>query len=134
VDGLDGSVQARLRLKVVLQTIAGQCSVQDACWQLGVCEQRFWQLREQVLTAALQRLEPRRAGRRPRQATAEQAQLQVLQQELAAAKIQRRAADVREEIALILPRVVGEPAAAEKKTRLRTPRERCRRPGKKRST
>jgi hypothetical protein len=134
VAGLDGSVQARLRLKVVLQTIAGQCSVQDACWQLGVCEQRFWQLREQVLRAALQRLEPRRAGRRPRQATPEQAQLQVLQQELAAAKIQRRAAEAREEIALILPRVVGEPAVEEKKTRQGTPRPRRRRRGKKQST
>jgi hypothetical protein len=134
VDELDGSQQARLRLKVVLQTIAGQCSVLDACKQLGVCEQRFHQLRDQVLTAALQRLEPRRAGRKPRQATAESTQLQVVQQELAAARIELRAAEVREEIALTLPRLLAEPAAEEKKTRQRTSRPRRRPPGKKRST
>jgi hypothetical protein len=133
VDGLEGSPQARLRLKVVLQTIAGQCSVQDACLQLGVCEQRFHQLREQVLEAALQRMEPRRAGRKRRQATPESTQLQLVQQELAAAKIELRAAEVREEIALTLPSLRGEPAAEEKKTRQRTPRPRRRQRGKKRS-
>jgi hypothetical protein len=135
VAGLQGSARAKERLKVVLQTIAGQCTVAQACGQLQISEQRFRQLREQVLTGALERLEPRRAGRRPRKPTAEQAQLAALKQELEAAQLELRLASAREEIALTMPQVVQEPLAEEKKTRPRTPRgPRRRRGGRKRST
>jgi hypothetical protein len=71
--GLTGSEQAKLRLEVVLDTIAGKCGVKEACLRLGISEPRFHQLREQVLTAALERLEPKPAGRRRQAPTAEQA-------------------------------------------------------------
>src|SRR5262249_13931830 len=59
VDQLDGSTLARERLKVVLQTLAGQCRVAEACERLGICEQRFHQIREEALRAAVAALEPR---------------------------------------------------------------------------
>ena len=45
VDRLAGSEAAKERLKVVLETLAGACRVSAACARLGVCEQRFHQLR-----------------------------------------------------------------------------------------
>ena len=38
VEGLDGSDQAKLRLKVILQTLTGECTVEQACEQLGIKE------------------------------------------------------------------------------------------------
>src|SRR5437870_12007895 len=63
VDQLPGSPQAKDRLKVVLETLAGTCRVQEGCARLQVSEPRFQQLRLQVLEAGLARLEPRAAGR-----------------------------------------------------------------------
>ena len=53
VDRLEGSTVAKERLKVVLKTLAGELRVQEACEQLGVCAQRFHQLREEALAAAV---------------------------------------------------------------------------------
>ena len=40
-DKLSGSDTAKLRVKVILETIAGTCRVQEACERLGISEQRF---------------------------------------------------------------------------------------------
>jgi hypothetical protein len=116
VDHLEGSAAARQRLRVILQTLAGQCRVTEACQRLGLSAPRFHQLRAEVLQAALDRLEPRAAGR-PRAAaeapTAEQAE--VLQARLAALEVELQAARLREELALVLPRVVHEEPAPPKK-------------------
>jgi hypothetical protein len=47
VGRLAGSPQARERLRLVLETLAGTCRVQEACARLGLSEQRFDQLRTQ---------------------------------------------------------------------------------------
>ena len=61
---LQGPSPAKQRLKTVLETIAGYCRVSEACERLNICEQRFHQLRQQVLEARRSELEPRlRAGR-----------------------------------------------------------------------
>jgi hypothetical protein len=145
VDRLAGSEQAKQRLKLVLATLTGQCRVQQACRQLGISEPRFQQLRSQILEAALERLEPRPAGRPPQTLTPEQQQLAVLAEQLAAKDVELRAAQARAEIAVILPGRT-EPASpatsapdtvadpAEKKTTApRTPPRRRRR-GRKRHT
>ena len=134
VEHLDGSAQAKERLKVVLETLAGTCRVQQACQRLGVSEPRFHQLRQQMLEAALERLEPRPAGRKPVPLSPEQTRLAALADELAAKDVELRAAQARAEIALTLPRVAQETAAAEKKkTRPATGNQRRRR-GKKKSS
>ena len=69
VEHLDGSLQAKERLEVILETIAGRLTIDQACQRLGVQEARFHRLRTEVLEASLARLEPRSAGRPPRQAT-----------------------------------------------------------------
>jgi hypothetical protein len=107
VEQLQGSQVARQRLRVILETLAGQCRVTEACQQLGISEPRFHQLRAEVLQAALDSLEPRPAGRRPAATeppTAQQAE--ALQARLVALEAELQAARLREEIALILPNVV----------------------------
>ncbi len=130
VDRLEGSQVAKERLKVVLETLSGQCRVTEACERLGICEQRFHQLREQMLESALEGLEPRSAGRPARVISPEAEKVQTLEQEIFQLQIDKIAAKAREEIHLILPRTAQEPTEPEKKTK---PRQRSRR-GKKRST
>jgi hypothetical protein len=113
VERLPGSPLARQRLRVVLETLAGTCRIQEACDQLGLSEQRFDQLRTQVLQAGLDSLEPRAAGRRPRPAPA--AEVATLQARVSELEIEVHAARVREEIALALPAVQVSPGEPEKK-------------------
>src|SRR6516164_8817741 len=64
VERLAGSAEAKERLQVVLETLAGRCRVQEACARLGISEPRFQQVRQQMLSAALNSLEAgRRVGR-----------------------------------------------------------------------
>jgi hypothetical protein len=124
VEHLDGSGKAKERLRVILETLMGQCRVPEACARLQISEQRFRQLRAGVLRAALARLEDRPAGRprrpeAPAEAVALREQVTELQHEL-------QVAAVREEIALGLPQVkptppepAGPRAAAPKKKRQR---------------
>jgi helix-turn-helix protein len=131
VDQLTGSEQAKERLKVVLETVAGRCRIQEACRRLGISEPRFHQLRQQVLEAALERLEPQPAGRKPTPRSPEQIRLDALADELAAKDVELRAAQARAEIALTLPRVAEKPATPEKKTTQTTAGSRRRTRGKK---
>src|SRR5262249_12979061 len=117
VDQLEGSAIAKERLKVVLETIAGTCRVQEACRRLGICEQRFHQWRQEAMEAALAGIEPGPPGRRPHTPTLAEEHVRVLQEQLADQQREVRAVQAREEIALTLPRVVQQ--APEKKTRRR---------------
>ena len=66
VDKLAGEEAAKERLKIVLETIAGQRRVTDACAALGLSEQRFDELRLEALQAAVAALTPKTPGRKPR--------------------------------------------------------------------
>ena len=133
VDRLDGSAEAKRRLRVVLEVTAGRLRVQEACAQLGICEQRFHQLRDQAFSGALAGLEPGTPGRPARTVTPEQQKLQALEAQLAAKEIELRASQAREEIVLTLARGGQEPEP-EKKTTQQRPRPRGRPPGKKPNT
>jgi hypothetical protein len=100
VAGLDGSEQARERLRVVLEVVAGQCRVFEACRRLGVSEPRFSQLRAEALQGALAALEARPAGR-PRRPAVEES-VDALQTQLEQRELEVRLAQTREEVALIL--------------------------------
>jgi hypothetical protein len=133
VERLDGSAEAKRRLRVLLEVTAGRLRVQEACAQLHISEPRFHQLRDQALSAALAGIEPGLPGRPAQVPTPEQAQLQALEAQLAAKGVELRAAQAREEIALTLGRTPAE-APPEKKTRRRPPPRRGRPRGKKPST
>jgi hypothetical protein len=73
------------------------------CAELGICEQRFRQLRTELLQAALASLEDQPAGRPRRPEESEQTA--ALRQQLEQLKQELQVAQVREEIALALPQV-----------------------------
>jgi hypothetical protein len=109
VEHLQGSDKAKARLRVILETMMGKWRVGEACQRLGICEQRFRQLREELLRAALASLEDQPAGR-PRRPE-EPAETAALRQQLEALRRELQVAQVREEIVLALPQVRVSPAA-----------------------
>jgi len=120
VNKLNGSASAKERLQVLLETLAGERRIGEACDRLGISEPRFDQIRIESLQAALSALEPQPAGRRPRPTVTDEAEVQRLRERIAQLEGERQAALVRAEIAVTLPQVN---AGAEKKT----PRPRRRR-------
>ena len=89
------------------------------------------------MEGALAALEPGVPGRPVQTTSPEQDRIRALEEEVAALKVELRAAKAREEIALALPRVVkvAEEKQSEKKTRGR-PRKKppCRPPGMRKNT
>jgi transposase len=105
-ENVEGSDQAKVRLKVILQTIAGELSVADACKQLCLSEARFHELRQQWLQASCAALEPKPLGR-PKETTIEQeVELLRLHRENKNLEMHLRAAQIREEIAVAMPHVL----------------------------
>jgi hypothetical protein len=123
---LAGSETAKLRAKVILETMAGKCRLKEACQRLNISEQRFHQLREEMMTAAVKALEPGHAGRPAHTPTPAEVQVVTLEQQLQDKEVELRAAKAREEIALIMPEVKHEPVEPEKKTPPRPPKRRRR--------
>ncbi len=103
VDKLDGSAEAKERLKVLLATVAGRLRVGDACARLGVQESRFDQLRVELLQAALQAAERRPAGRPPRPHAPDDNEVTGLRDRVSQLEAELRVALVRVEIAAALP-------------------------------
>ena len=100
-DRLDGSDEAKQRLRVILETLAGQRTVTAACELLGIGGRQFHELRARVLQAGLNSLEPRPSGRPVRRPTARE--IAELEAELQQLRIELHAAQLREEIATALP-------------------------------
>lgn len=115
VQHMNGSERAKLRLRVILDSLAGRLATPEACDQLGLSEAMFYRLRSEVLQAALAELEPQPLGRPPHRITEEQRRLAELSQRIAELEVQLQLAAVREELAHVLPGV-AHPTAAEKKT------------------
>ncbi len=111
------SAETKSRLKTILQTLSGEKSVEEACRELEVTETHFHRLREKALAGAAAALEPKAAGRprtEPDRETSEMAALKAQVQEL---KLDLRAAQIREELAVVMPQVLlpREESGAEKK-------------------
>lgn len=115
VDGLEGSQLARHRLKVILQTLKGECRLSEACTELNISPQRFHQLREEALTGALLSIEPGSPGRRPQTPSPDAERIRALEAELAAKEVELKAAWARAEIATILPSVASPTSGVEPK-------------------
>ena len=116
VEHLEGSQQAKTRLKVILQTLAGQRTIPDACAELGIRESMFHRVRSEVLQTALNRLEPRPLGRPPHQPSPEDQHQIELEQENLRLRAELRAAEVRRELTEKLPRLAKPAAGPGKKT------------------
>jgi len=63
VERIEGSEEAKQRLKLVLETMQGKRTVVDAAQLLGISEARFHVIREKALAGAVSKLEPGLRGR-----------------------------------------------------------------------
>ncbi len=115
VDRTDGSPEAKKRVAVILQTLAGDMTVPQACLELAIGESRFHELRNELLQSMVASAEAKPRGRPP--ADPVDARVAQLQQELASLKLDLRAAQIREELAVMLPNVLHRPRAGGEKKR-----------------
>ena len=122
VDQLSGSERAKLRLATILNTLRGELKIADACQQLGVCESRFFAMRNHWLQESLELLEPQRTGRPPnvqvdpRQVKLEQTNSQ-LEQQLLEAQVRRDVEQILVTTGARSTEVESAPAASKKKMR-----------------
>jgi hypothetical protein len=107
VTPLAGSEHAKRRLTLFLQTLAGECSVGDACAELGIGESRFFAQRSEWLQESLELLEPRSAGRPAKPEPPLSAdEVQSLRQRVRELEARAAAVEVQSELARTLPHVI----------------------------
>jgi transposase-like protein len=129
-DDQEGSESAKRRLRIVLETVAGERTVASACAELGMGEAAFHELRSRALAAALISLEPKPRGRPPRETAEEASRIGELEEENQHLKIDLRAAQIREEM-LMMPHLLKKKDAAPA-TEAKPPQGRKRRKKKRR--
>jgi transposase-like protein len=116
VDGLKGSVEAKARLRVVLETITQEKTIAEACTELGLEESMVHLLRQRALSAGLAELEAKPRGRRSKGEHVESEVLAELERENEELKAKLRAAELRAELAVAIPGLAGRVKEPEKKT------------------
>jgi transposase-like protein len=99
----DCSDEARSRLKVIFQTLAGDLTVKQACQALGIRRSAFNKLRSGFIENAVGILEPGTPGRKKKIISAEQVENQRLREENERLKIELEAQRLREEIGILMP-------------------------------
>jgi hypothetical protein len=119
VERLRGEAQTKRRLRLLLSTLSGECSVEEACRELGLSPARLFELRRQALQAALEALNPKVSGRPPQGEEEDALQLTALERENRALKLELQAAYVRTELALSMPQLLTKQAQAEIKKKAR---------------
>lgn len=108
VAALPGSEHTKRRLTLFLQTLSGQCSVGEACRELGICESRFFAQRGEWLEESLALLEPGSPGRPAKPAPLpEPAEVNALRVRVRELEHRLAVAEVRSDLACSLPRLAG---------------------------
>lgn len=118
---LEGSAVAKARLVALLAILSRRRTVAEVALEMGVSERRLHRLRLQMLQAALAGLEPLSAGRPARRARPTDAPTEALQAQVQHLRLELNAAQVREEIALVMPQLLVR-GGQRKKTRKRRTR------------
>jgi hypothetical protein len=103
VETLQGPDEAKRRLRVILETVAGTRTIAAACAELGICEAAFHELRKQALAAAVEGLSPRPVGRPRKDADPEQRRIQELEAQVVLLKKDLHAAHIKGELAISMP-------------------------------
>ena len=116
VEHLEGSDAAKQRLQAILETLAADRTIPEACLATGVGESMFHRLRTEVLQAALNRLEPRPRGRPAKAVTPEQRRIEELEEQIRELQAELQATQIRLELRQALPQVAHRPAPPVKKT------------------
>ncbi len=107
IKGLTGSDHAKERLNVIMQTLTGELSVQEAQKKLGIGHSAFHKLRTKAFQTTLEQMEPGSPGR-PRlpAETQEEKRVQELESELLELRLDLEASRIREELAIAMPHLL----------------------------
>src|SRR5262245_34510812 len=100
IDKTHGSFEAKHRLKTVVLTLTGDVPVVEACERLAISSTRFHLIRQHALQAAVESLEPHRAGRPHKPTHASSTLVRELEQRLEQTEIDLRRERTRAEIAM----------------------------------
>lgn len=103
---LDVSTQTKERLGAVLGVLTGEISVREACERLGVSESRFHELRRQALAGAAEGLTPGCSGRPRKRGEERTLRERELLERVEDLEVDLQAAQIRTELALVMPRVL----------------------------
>ncbi len=114
VEDLEGSGDAKARLKAILETINGEKGVAEACAELGIGKSAFHELRTKAMQKLLSDLEPKPAGRPRKEVSEEQTEIDRLKSENEKLLNKLEIAHVREELMLAMPEVF-DPAKEKKR-------------------
>lgn len=110
-DRLDGPDEAKKRLKVILETISGEKTIEQAATEIGVKPARFHELRKEALEAAVEALNPKPAGRPREVADMADPRVAELEGQLRELEIEVKASHVREQIARTMPHLLKDETA-----------------------
>ena len=114
VENLEGNEESKRRLRVILEVIAKEKTVEVACAELGISRPRFYQLERAALEGALSGLEPRRPGPLPQPGPSEaDEEIARLKKKLAEKELQVLIAEAREEVAATMPHLLRDPEPRE---------------------
>lgn len=125
VEGLEGTEGAKKRLQVVLETISGEKSVEEACGKLGIGRSAFHRIRARIMQGALEDLEPKAPGRRPSETSEAEGRIAQLEKELEETRLKLKIAHVREELLLGMPEVMDPLLLKKKRMEARKKRTRA---------
>ena len=114
VEHLGGSETARLKMKIILQSLTGELDIETARRQTGVTKRTFHKLRIRAIQAALDSLEPQPRGR-PRNNPKDREEIDRLKKEIETLKYAAHTSQIRQEIALMMPAVMKPNATEQKK-------------------
>ena len=123
LDKFRASPQAHMRMRGVLQTLASQKTIPEVCAELGIGEAMLHRIRDQVLLAGLNALEPKPMGRPPTATSTPSPVVAALEQENKDLKIALRAAEVRAEIGQSMPHLLSRKGRSGKKRQTTRPRK-----------
>jgi transposase-like protein len=116
----DGSGDAKQRLEIILDTLAGRRTIEDAAERLGISVARFHQIRQQALQGALSACEAKAPGRVAAPTTPETQRVAELKAENEELRFELRVAQTRAELALVQPEVLRHEPKTLKKTTFTT--------------
>lgn len=126
---VDANPEARHRLEAILETVAGTKTIEEACAELRISESRFHVIRREALQAAAESLEAKPAGRPPKaEPDASARRIAELEAVVSRLEIERRAAEVRAELAIGLPGVLRAPDRSKKNESAGEPKRKPPRP------
>jgi hypothetical protein len=105
VERLKGTPAAKERLLVLLGNLGGSLPVSEGCRMLRIGPSRLQRLREIMIAAALRALEPRLPGRPKERISPDGRRIRELETELQELREELDLARIREELALLFPRL-----------------------------